>query len=74
MRSAYGLDGVLLNTDCETEIHRRPSGAIRDEIVSIAHELTSGWFTLKNPNDTYYNMGFTDVLILQEAGGIVSLF
>ncbi len=61
-----------MNTDYETEIHQRPSGAIRDEIVSIAQELTSDWFTLNVPNDTWYDLGFQDVMILKEAGRIVS--
>jgi ribosomal protein S18 acetylase RimI-like enzyme len=63
---------ILLNTDFEIEIHQRPSGAIRDEIVCIAQELTSDWFTLNVPNDTYYDLGFQDVMILKETGRIVS--
>ena len=61
-----------MNTDYEIEIHQRPSGAIRDAIVSIAHELTSSWFTPNVPNDTYYDLGFQDVMILKESGCIVS--
>ncbi|MGE5250217.1 MAG: GNAT family N-acetyltransferase [Bacteroidota bacterium] len=61
-----------MNTEYEIEIHQRPSGAIRDEIVSIAQELTSGWFTPNVPSDTYYDLGFQDVMILKEAGRIVS--
>jgi len=61
-----------MKTDYEIEIHQRPSGAIRDEIVSIAQELTSSWFTPNVPNDTYYDLGFQDVMILKEAGRIVS--
>ncbi len=72
MRSTCGLDGIFLNPDYEIEIHQRPSGAIRDEIVSIAQELTSSWFTLNVPNDTYFDLGFQDVMILKEAGIIVS--
>ncbi len=33
-----------MNTDYEIEIHPRPSGVIRDEIVSITKELSSRWF------------------------------
>lgn len=72
MRSAFGLDGILLNTDYEVEIHHRPSGAIRDEIVRIAQELTSDWFTSNVPSDTYYDLGFQDAMILKKAGRIVS--
>ena len=72
MRSACGLDGILVNSDYEIEIHQRPSGAIRDEIVSIAQELTAGWFTSNVPHDTYSDLGFQDVMILKEAGRIVS--
>ena len=72
MQSACGLDEILLNTDYQVEIHQRPSGVIRDEIVSIAQELTSDWFTSNVPNDTYYDLGFQDVMILKEAGRIVS--
>ncbi len=61
-----------MNTAYEIEIHQRPSGAIRDEIVSIAQELTSSWFTLNVPNDTYYDLGYQDVMILKQAGRIVS--
>ena len=61
-----------MNTDYEIEIHQRPSGAIRAEIVSIAQELTSSWFTPNVPNDTYYDLSFQDVMILKEAGRIVS--
>ena len=53
-------------------MHRRPSGVIRDEIVSIAQDLTSGWFTGNVPNDTYRDLSFQDVLILKEAGRIIS--
>ena len=55
----------LMNTGYEMEIHQRPSGAIRDEIVSIAQELTAGWFTPNVPNDTYHDLGFQDVMILK---------
>jgi len=61
-----------MKTDYKIEIHQRPSGAIRDEIASIAQELTSSWFTPNVPNDTYYDWGFQDVMILKEAGRIVS--
>ncbi len=61
-----------MNIAYEIEIHQRPSGAIRDEIVSIAQELTSSWFTLNVPSDTYYDLGFQDVIILKETGEIVS--
>lgn len=58
--------------DYEIEIYERPSGTIRDEIVSIAQELTSSWFTPNVPNDTYYDLGFQDAMVLREAGRIVS--
>lgn len=61
-----------MNTGYEIEVHQRPSGAIRDEIVEIAQELTSEWFTLNVPSDTFYDLGFQDVMILREAGRIVS--
>ena len=61
-----------MNTGYEIEVHQRPSGAIRDEIVGIVQELTSDWFTLNVPNDTYYDLGFQDVMILRDAGRIVS--
>lgn len=61
-----------MNTYCEIEIHQRPSGVIRDEIVSIAQELTASWFTPNVPSDTYYDLGFQDVMILKENGRIVS--
>jgi ribosomal protein S18 acetylase RimI-like enzyme len=61
-----------LRTECEIEIHRRPTGAIRDEIVGIAQDLTSRWFTENVPNATYHDLSFQDVLILKEAGRIIS--
>jgi ribosomal protein S18 acetylase RimI-like enzyme len=64
--------GSLMNAEYEIEVHQRPSGAVRDEIVSIAQELTSAWFTPNVPNDTYYDLGFQDVMILKESGRIVS--
>jgi ribosomal protein S18 acetylase RimI-like enzyme len=63
---------AVMNTAYEIEIHQRPAGAVRDEIVSIAQELTSSWFTSNVPNDTYYDLGFQDVMILKEAGRMVS--
>jgi ribosomal protein S18 acetylase RimI-like enzyme len=62
----------LMNTGYEIEIHQRPTGAIRDEIVSITQELTLSWFTPNVPNDTYYDLAFQDVMILKEAGRILS--
>jgi ribosomal protein S18 acetylase RimI-like enzyme len=59
-----------MTTDYEIEIHQRPSGALRDEIVEITQELTSSWFTPNVPNDTYYDLGFQDVMILKKAGRI----
>ncbi len=61
-----------MNNDYEIEIYQRPSGAIRDEIVSIAQELTSSWFTPNVPGDTFSDLGFQDVMILKESGIIVS--
>ena len=61
-----------MGTECEIELHRRPIGAIRDEIVGIAQDLTSRWFTVNVPNDTYHDLGFQDVLILKECGRIIS--
>lgn len=54
------------------EVHRRPSGAVREEIVNIAWDLTSRWFTRNVPDDTYRDLGFQDVLVLKEAGRIIS--
>jgi ribosomal protein S18 acetylase RimI-like enzyme len=62
----------LMNTDYAIEIHQRPLGAIRDEIVGITQELTSSWFTPNVPGDTFYDLGFQDVMVLKEAGRIVS--
>jgi GNAT superfamily N-acetyltransferase len=53
-------------------VHLRPSGAVRDEIVSIARDLTSRWFTRNVPDDTYRDLGFQDVLVLKVAGRIIS--
>jgi ribosomal protein S18 acetylase RimI-like enzyme len=61
-----------MSSGYEIEIHQRPSDAIRDEIVGIAQELTSSWFTPNVPGDTYYDLGFQDVMILKQAGRIVS--
>jgi ribosomal protein S18 acetylase RimI-like enzyme len=54
------------------EIHQRPSGHIRDEIVSIANALTSRWFTLNVPEDTYQDLGFQDIMVLRQSERIVS--
>ena len=61
-----------MDAECQIEAHRRPCGAIRDEIVSIAQDLTSRWFTGNVPGDTYRDLGFQDVLILKQAGRILS--
>jgi ribosomal protein S18 acetylase RimI-like enzyme len=53
-------------------VHRRPSGAVRDEIVSIARDLTSRWFTKNVPDDTSRDLGFQDVMMIKEAGRIIS--
>ena len=62
----------VMNSEYEIDIHQRPSGAIRDEIISIAQELTSSWFTPNVPNDTFYDLGFQDVMILKASRRIVS--
>ena len=62
----------VMNTEYQIEVHQRPLGAIRDEIIEIAQELTSSWFTPNVPNDTYYDLGFQDVMILREGGRIVA--
>ena len=54
------------------EMHSRPDGAIRDEIVSIAQELTAEWFTSNVPDDTFRDLLFQDVLILRRATKIES--
>ena len=54
------------------EIHQRPSGQIRDEIVAIADALTSRWFTSNVPEDTYHDLGFQDIMILKQSETIVS--
>jgi ribosomal protein S18 acetylase RimI-like enzyme len=56
----------------EIEIHQRPSGPIRDEIVSIANALTSQWFTANVPGDTYQDLGFQDIMVLRQSERIVS--
>jgi ribosomal protein S18 acetylase RimI-like enzyme len=53
-------------------VYCRPSGAVREEIVSIAKDLTSRWFTKNVPDDTSRDLGFQDVMILKEAGRILS--
>ena len=53
-------------------MHSRPKGAIRDEIVSIAQELTTEWFTSNVPDDTFRDLLFQDVLILRKAARIES--
>lgn len=60
----------MTDTNITIEVHPRPSGAIRDEIVSISQELTSEWFTPNVPQDTCADLGFQDVLILKEGGRI----
>ncbi len=62
----------MLNSAYEIEIHQRPSGTIRAEIVSIAQELTSSWFTANVPEDTFYDLGFQDVMILKASEKIVA--
>lgn len=54
------------------EMHSRPKGAIRDEIVRIAQELTTEWFTSNVPDDTFRDLLFQDVLILRTATRIES--
>ncbi len=61
-----------MSTDCVIEIHQRPSGAIRDEIVNITQELTSSWFTPNVPHDTYHDLGFQDVMIIKVSDRIES--
>ncbi len=61
-----------MSSEYKIEVHRRPSGTIRSEIVDIAKELTSKWFTSNVPNDTYYDLGFQDVLILRNGKRIIS--
>lgn len=56
----------------EIQAHQRPSGAIRAEIVAIAQELTSQWFTDNVPDDTDRDLGFQDVLVLRRDGRTVS--
>jgi ribosomal protein S18 acetylase RimI-like enzyme len=53
-------------------VHCRPTGAVREEIVNIARDLTSRWFTKNVPDDTCRDLGFQDVMILKEAGRIIS--
>jgi ribosomal protein S18 acetylase RimI-like enzyme len=53
-------------------VHRRPSGAVQDEIISITRDLTSIWFMKNVPDDTSRDLGFQDVMILKEAGRIIS--
>lgn len=62
----------LMSTAYEIEIHQRPTGVIRDEIVSITQELTSSWFTPNVPRDTFYDLSFQDAMILKESGRILS--
>lgn len=61
-----------MTKEYEIELHQRPLGLIRDEIVVIAQELTSRWFTQNVPGDTYRDLGFQDVLILKKGDVIVS--
>jgi ribosomal protein S18 acetylase RimI-like enzyme len=61
-----------MNSEYQIEIHQRPSGVIRAEIVEIAQELTSSWFTPNVPNDTYYDLGFQDVMILKVDGRVAA--
>jgi ribosomal protein S18 acetylase RimI-like enzyme len=61
-----------LETEYHIELHQRPLGTIRDELVALAQELTSQWFTANVPADTYHDLAFQDVLILKKTDGIVS--
>ena len=56
-----------MEEDYTIEMHSRPKGVIRDEIVSIAQELTTEWFTSNVPDDTFRDLLFQDVLILRKA-------
>jgi len=58
--------------DYTIEMHSRPKGVIRDEIVSIAQELTVKWFTPNVPDDTFRDLLFQDALILRTATRIKS--
>ena len=61
-----------MEQDYTIEMHSRPNGAIRDEIVSIARALTTEWFTANVPDDTFRDLLFQDVLILRKATRIES--
>ena len=63
---------ISLEQDYTIEMHSRPTGVIRDEIVSIAQELTTRWFTSNVPDDTFRDLLFQDVLILRRASRIES--
>ena len=61
-----------MEQDYSIEMHSRPTGVIRDEIVSIAQELTTRWFTSNVPDDTFRDLLFQDVIILRKAARIES--
>lgn len=56
-----------MESNISIEIHSRPTGAVRDEIVSIVKGLTSDWFTQNVPEDTFSDLIFQDVLILKHS-------
>jgi ribosomal protein S18 acetylase RimI-like enzyme len=54
----------------EFEIHRRPTGSVADEILSIVEDLTGEWFTADVAPATQRDLLFHDVLCLRVDGRI----
>jgi len=72
MKGIISAGAIFLEQNYTIEMHSRPKGTIRDEIVRIAQELTSEWFTSNVPDDTFRDLLFQDVLILRTATRIES--
>jgi ribosomal protein S18 acetylase RimI-like enzyme len=54
----------------DTEIHRRPSGSVADEILSIVRDLTGEWFTPDVEPATRRDLLFQDVICVRQNGRI----
>lgn len=52
------------------EIHKRPSGSVAEEILSIVEELTGDWFTSDVAPATRRDLLFQDIVCVRQDGRI----
>lgn len=56
----------------EIRLYQRPCGRTAEQIVNIAQELTSRWFTANVPDDIRKDLSFHDVFCLEDQGEVAS--